>query len=84
MILRKLKIGARLALGFGAILAIMMVVSVGGTALGKKSRNDLVAVIDNADAKERLAAEMKALVLEQSAVMRNIGLHTDIKAMQIE
>ena len=84
MILRKLKIGARLALGFGTILAIMMVVSVGGTALGKKSRNDLAAVMDAADTKERLAADMKALVLEQSAVMRNIGLHSDIKAMQVD
>jgi X-X-X-Leu-X-X-Gly heptad repeat protein len=84
MILRKLKIGARLALGFGAILAIMMVVSVGGTALGKKSRDDLARVMEAADTKERLAAEMKALVLEQSAVMRNIGLHTDVKSMQIE
>src|SRR5258706_6230795 len=27
---------------------------------------------------------MKALALEQSAVMRNIGLHSDIKAMQID
>jgi len=82
MILRKMRIGTRLALGFGAILAIMLVVSVGGTALGKKSRDELAAVVASAGAKEGLAAEMKALALEQSAVMRNIGLHTDIKAMQ--
>ncbi|MGZ5685149.1 MAG: methyl-accepting chemotaxis protein [Usitatibacter sp.] len=84
MILRKLRIGTRLALGFGAILAIMMVVSVGGTTLGKKSRDELAQVMDAADTKERLAADMKALVLEQSAVMRNIGLHADIKAMQVD
>jgi methyl-accepting chemotaxis protein len=82
MILRKLRIGTRLALGFGTILAIMIVVSVGGTALGKKSREDVSAVVTAANAKEALAAEMKALALEQSAVMRNIGLHSDIKAMQ--
>jgi methyl-accepting chemotaxis protein len=82
MFLRKLRIGPRLALGFGAILAIMMVVSVGGTALGKKSREDLAAVVASASEKDALAAEMKALALEQSAVMRNIGLHSDIKAMQ--
>jgi methyl-accepting chemotaxis protein len=29
-----------------------------------------------------LAAEMKSLALEQSSVMRNIGLHSDIKSMQ--
>jgi methyl-accepting chemotaxis protein len=84
MILRKLRIGTRLALGFGAILAIMMAVSFGATWLGKKSRDDLAAVTAAAGAKERLASEMKALALEQSAVMRNIGLHSDIKMMQIE
>jgi methyl-accepting chemotaxis protein len=84
MILRKLKIGSRLGLGFGIILAVMIVVSVGGTALGKKSRDDLSAVVAAAGAKERLAAEMKALVLEQSSVMRNVGLHSDLKSMQMD
>jgi methyl-accepting chemotaxis protein len=84
MVLRKLRIGTRLALGFGAILAIMMVVSVAGTWLGKKSRDDLAAVHDASAAKISLANDMKALALEQSAVMRNIGLHNDIKAMQID
>ncbi|MGE5095108.1 MAG: methyl-accepting chemotaxis protein [Betaproteobacteria bacterium] len=84
MMLRKLRIGTRLGLGFGAILVIMVVVAVGGTALGKKSRDDLAATIEGATAKERLAAEMKALVLEQSAAMRNVGLHSDIKGMQAD
>jgi methyl-accepting chemotaxis protein len=84
MILRKLGIGARLALAFGVILAIMVVVAVAGTALGKKSRDDLAAVIEAATLKERAAAEMKSLVLEQSSVMRNVGLHSDIKAMQLD
>jgi methyl-accepting chemotaxis protein len=84
MLLRKLKIGTRLALGFGAILALMMAVSVGGTWLGNKSRDDLSAVRESTGNKLNLAAEMKALALEQSAVMRNIGLHSDIKAMQID
>ena len=38
MVLRNLNIGPRLALGFGAILAILVVVAVGGIALGKSSR----------------------------------------------
>jgi methyl-accepting chemotaxis protein len=82
MLLRNLKIGFRLALGFGVILVIMVVVAIGGTALAKKSRDDLAATLQSTGDKERLAADMKALVLEQSSVMRNIGLHTDIKAMQ--
>ena len=79
-----MRIGARLALGFGAVLAVMMVISFGGTWLGKKSRDDLAGVVAAATEKQTLAAQMKALALEQSAVMRNIGLHTDIKAMQVD
>ena len=84
MFLRNLRIGSRLALGFGAVVAILMVVSVGGTWLAQKSRDELAAVIAAGEAKQTLAAEMKALALEQSSVMRNIGLHSDIKAMQID
>ncbi len=84
MMLRKLRIGTRLALGFGLILLITMVVSVGGTLLATKSRKDLAAVMEAADNKSRLAGDMKSLALEQSGVMRNIGLHTEIKAMQQE
>ncbi len=82
MVLRKTKIGTRLGLGIGAILAIMTVVTLGGTMLSQKSRRDLAEVHEAAGKKEALAADMKAVVLEQSAVMRNIGLHADIKAMQ--
>jgi methyl-accepting chemotaxis protein len=84
MLLRKLKIGSRLALGFGLVLAVMVVVAVGGTALGKKSRDDLAEVLTTAGTKEVLASQMKALVLEQSSVMRNVGLHSDLKAMKID
>ncbi len=84
MVLRNLTIGTRLAFGFGAILVIMMIVSVGGTALGTNSRKDLAAVAAAASAKERVAADMKELVLERSSVMRNVGLLTDFKAMQAQ
>ena len=77
-----MRIGARLALGFGAVVVIMLALSFAGIYLGKKSRDDLASVVASTNAKQMLAAEMKALALEQSAVMRNIGLHSDIKAMQ--
>ncbi|HEX4333038.1 MAG TPA: methyl-accepting chemotaxis protein [Usitatibacter sp.] len=80
--LRSLRIGTRLALGFGLVLAIVLAVSVAATWLGQKSRDDLAAVHAGTGAKLALASDMKALALEQSAVMRNIGLHSDIKAMQ--
>src|SRR5258708_40052119 len=84
MFLRNLRIGTRLALGFGAVLAVMLTVSIAGTWLGKKSRDDLAGVVATAGAKQNLAAEMKALALEQSAVMRNIGRHSAIKARQMD
>jgi methyl-accepting chemotaxis protein len=82
MILRNLTIGTRLALGFGAILSVLLVVSIGGTALAAKSRKDLASVTANAVAKERLASDMQELVLRRSSVMRNVGLLTDYAQMQ--
>ncbi|MEO5677479.1 MAG: methyl-accepting chemotaxis protein [Usitatibacter sp.] len=84
MLLRKLKIGSRLAIGFGTILLVMVAVAAGGTLLAQASRDDLGSALRLSGEKERLAAEMKALVLEQSSVMRNIGLHSDLKAMQAD
>ena len=84
MNIRNMKIGLRLTLGFGVILAVLVLVSIAGTVFAKIGRDNLVGVMAAAEAKERLAFEMKAIVLEQSAVMRNIGLHSDIKAMQAD
>ncbi len=84
MTIRDIKIGTRLAIGFGAFVALMVVGSIGGVTLMKKSRESLMAGLQAAGAKESLAAQMKATALEQSGVMRNIGLHSDIKAMQTE
>ena len=82
MILRNLSIGTRLAAGFGTVLVVMLAASVAATYIGQKSRDEFAAVVERAGSKERLAADIKALALEQSATMRNIGLQTDIKAMQ--
>ncbi|MEP7262751.1 MAG: methyl-accepting chemotaxis protein, partial [Usitatibacter sp.] len=84
MLLRNLKIGSRLAVGFGAILLVMVAVAAGGTMLSQESSDDLTAALKASGDKERLASEMKALVLEQSSVMRNIGLHSEIKAMHAD
>ncbi|HET7549555.1 MAG TPA: methyl-accepting chemotaxis protein [Usitatibacter sp.] len=82
MILRNFSIGTRLAVGFGAILAVLLSVSVGGTYLASKSRKDLATVSSNSIIKERLASEMQELVLRRSSVMRNVGLLTEYSAMQ--
>jgi len=51
-----MRIGARLALGFGAVVAIMLALSFAGIWLGKKSRDDLAAVVATTTAKQVLAA----------------------------
>ena len=84
MILRKLRIGTRLALGFGAVLVLMGGVAVGTVLIDKYNREQLAAAIAAATAKEQLATEMKTLALEQSAAMRNIGLHSEVKQMHAE
>ncbi|HET9652778.1 MAG TPA: methyl-accepting chemotaxis protein, partial [Usitatibacter sp.] len=84
MILRNVSIGARLAAGFGIVLLVMLGASVAAAYIGGKSRDDFAAIVEKAGAKERLAGEIKAMALEQSAVMRNIGLHSDIKGMQAD
>ena len=82
--LRNLRIGARLALGFGTIVLVMAAVAVGATIYGQDSRKSLAEVIEAASAKEALAADMKALLLEQSSVMRNVGLQSEVKDMQVD
>ena len=62
MLLRKMKIGTRLAMGFGAVLAVMLVVSMGATALGQKSRHDLATILEGSRQKETLASDLKVLV----------------------
>jgi methyl-accepting chemotaxis protein len=84
MNLRKIRIGTRLALGFGAILVLMMAVNVVGTVLTKNSRDELARVLEAAAAKESLAASMKANFLQQSATVRGIALQGELKGMQAE
>ena len=54
MVLRQMRIGARLALGFGAVVAIMLALSFAGIWLGKKSRDDLAAVVATTTPDQRL------------------------------
>ena len=84
MLLRNLRIGTRLALGFGFILLTMAAIVVGLVYLAKSDREALAATLAAASNKEHIAAEMRALALEQSSAMRNIGLHSEILAMQQE
>jgi methyl-accepting chemotaxis protein len=82
MNLRNFRIGTRLAVGFGSILAIMLVALLATTVIDERSRSSLAAALETARMREAMAGEMRAVSLAQSAAMRNIALHTEIKGMQ--
>ena len=84
MVLRKLKIGSRLAVGFGAIMLLLVGAAVGAVILDKVNRDQLTARLAGASAKEQLAVEMKLLALEQSSALRNLVIITDLKSLAAE
>jgi methyl-accepting chemotaxis protein len=84
MILRKLKIGSRLALGFGAVMVLLAGAAVGAVVLDKLNRDRLTTTLAAASAKEQLAVEMKLLALEQASALRNLVLIADQKGMAAE
>ena len=84
MVLRRLKIGSRLATGFSILLLAMAAVMLLSTHLEKVNRESLMATIAAASAKERLAVELKLLALEQSSALRNLVLIADPKSLAAE
>ncbi len=84
MNLRGMRIGFRLGIGFGAILLALVGVLVFGSVLSANNRDKLIAGVGGANAKVILAAKMKAAALESGIAMRNIGLQSDVAAMQKE
>lgn len=76
--LRNLRIGTRLAIGFGVLLALMALAVVGGTLMQQRSTSQLVRASHNANAKNLLATKMKSALLEAAIAMRNIGLQSDV------
>src|SRR5690606_23670464 len=75
-------IGTRLMAGFGSVLAIMLATLVASTVLDQSARTTLAGALESARAKESTAAQLRSLSLEQSALMRNIALHSEVKGMQ--
>ena len=84
MNLRNLRIGTRLRLGFGVILAIlvlMVLATIGLSALNKKILRDGLQVAED---KASQAAIMKSSLTDIGLAMRNIGLLSEVAAMQKE
>ncbi|MGZ3237412.1 MAG: MCP four helix bundle domain-containing protein, partial [Burkholderiaceae bacterium] len=83
-LLRGFRIGTRLVLGFGSILAIVATTNIAETYLRDQSKEKLIAGLKVSEEKTRLAASMKSALLEGGIAMRNIGIQSEVAAMQKE
>ena len=84
MNLRSVSIGARLGIGFAAVLALLAFVVVGGNVTSEQSMRRLTTGLEGATAKGALAEKMKSALLEGAVATRNIGLQADVAATQTE
>ena len=84
MTLRNLRIGTRLALGFGIILAILIAVLAADNIVSTRNREAMIAGLEKSNAKGALAADIKSALLEGGIAMRNIGLQSDLALMKKE
>ncbi|HEY8099346.1 MAG TPA: methyl-accepting chemotaxis protein [Burkholderiaceae bacterium] len=84
MKLQNLRIGLRLGFGFGIVLAILSVVIVLGNLLNLSNKENLITGLGTTTTKAELAATMQNSLLEGGIAMRDIGLISDVSAMQKE
>jgi methyl-accepting chemotaxis protein len=78
MNLRKLRIGTRLAIGFGVILAMLIILLVADSFFSASNRRQMIAGLELSNTKSALAANMKSSLLEGGIALRNIGLQSDV------
>jgi methyl-accepting chemotaxis protein len=84
MNLRDFKIGARLRIGFGIILLILVGIVLMTNYLNYSNKSKLTQGLETATAKNLQASIMKSAMLETGIAMRNIGLQSDVSLMQKE
>jgi methyl-accepting chemotaxis protein len=82
--IRSVRIGVRLGIGFGLILAILALIVITGNSLNARHKQSLFAGLDTLNAKEGLGVGMRRAVFEGGIAMRNIGLQSDAEGMQKE
>ena len=75
---RQLRIGTRLAIGFGVILISLVLILIFGSVLSANNRKTMMKGIELSHTKTALAATMKTSMLEGGLAIRNIGLQTDL------
>ncbi|NGZ85652.1 methyl-accepting chemotaxis protein [Duganella aceris] len=84
MNLRDFNIGARLRIGFGAILLILVAIVLLTNYLNYSNKSQLTRGLELSTAKNLQAGAMKSAMLETGIAMRNIGLQSDVSLMQKE
>jgi methyl-accepting chemotaxis protein len=82
--LSSLRIGMRLRIGFGTILALLVAALLTATVASTSNRESLFQGFRTASAKVDLTTRMKAAQLEGVVAIRSIGLHSDTGAMNKE
>ena len=84
MIMNNMRIGARLRIGFGIILALLIAVVVTVNVSNANNRKHLFEGLESANIKVRLTTTMKGEQLEGVVAIRSIGLHTEVSEMNKE
>lgn len=82
--LRHFHIGTRLILGFGSILAIVVTMVVLNSVLNDQNKKKLIVELEAAENKTALATAMKNAILQGGLAMINIGIQSEVDAMQKE
>ncbi|MBP6765372.1 MAG: MCP four helix bundle domain-containing protein [Rubrivivax sp.] len=82
MDLRDLHIGPRLGLGFGVILVAFVATVATGVISGNRQREALAHTLQHVAAQQALAADMREALLSSAVAMRNMGLQTEVDAVQ--
>ena len=78
------RIGTRLRVGFGIILALLIAVVVAVNVSNANSRKKLFEGLESANTKVALTTTMKSEQLEGMVAIRSIGLQADVIAMNKE
>ncbi len=84
MNLRDFRIGVRLYIGFGSVLAILVAMILLANFLNAQNKGNLTRGLNLTNGKSLQAATMKSAMLETGIAMRNIGLQSDVALMQKE
>ncbi|MFZ4626588.1 MAG: methyl-accepting chemotaxis protein, partial [Rhodoferax sp.] len=82
MNLRDLKIGLRLAIGFGLILLAASILLAGALVSNGSSRAALLETLQRAAEQQAVAVEMRHALISSAVSVRNMGLQTTVEGVQ--